>query len=66
MQTYTLTAIGITRTVTGTIDDAIAAAIRIDAEYQRAYGVSITDANGWTVATVDGDSIERDDDIEGN
>lgn len=60
-QTFTLTAIGINRTVTGTLDDAIAAAIEIDAEYQRAFGVTVTDEDGWTVATVDGDNIERDD-----
>lgn len=50
---YTLTAIGIRRTITGTLEDAIRLAIEIDREFQRAYGVTITDADGLTVATVD-------------
>ncbi len=53
MQTYTLTAIGISRTITGTLADAIRLAIEIDREYQRAYGVTVTDEDGLTVANVD-------------
>ncbi len=53
MQTYTLTAIGISRTITGTLADAIRLAIEIDREYQRAYGVTVTDEVGLTVANVD-------------
>lgn len=58
MKTYTLTAIGISRTVTGTLEDAIRLAIEIDREYQRAYGVTITDEEGLTVATVDDEVTE--------
>lgn len=54
---YTLTAIGVSRTINGTLEDAIRLAIEIDREYQRAYGVTITDADGLTVATVDGDEV---------
>lgn len=50
---FTLTAIGVSRTITGTLEDAIRLAIEIDREFQRAYGVTITDADGLTVATVD-------------
>lgn len=57
MQTYTLTAIGISRTITGTLEDAIRLAMEIDREYQRAYGVTVTDEDGLTVATVDGDEV---------
>lgn len=56
--TYTLSAIGIERTFTGTLEEAIALAREIDAKYQRAYGVTIYDADGDTVATVDDDRIE--------
>jgi len=56
--TYTLSAIGIERTVTGTLAEAIALAREIDAEYQRAYGVTIIDAGGNTIATVDEGRIE--------
>jgi len=55
--TYTLSAIGIERTVTGTLAEVIALAREIDAEYQRAYGVTITDADGNTIATVDDGQI---------
>lgn len=57
MKTYTLTAIGVSRTITSTLEDAIRLAIEIDREFQRAYGVTITDADGLTVATVDGDEV---------
>lgn len=56
--TYTLSAIGIERTFTGTLEEAIALARQLDAEFQRAYGVTITDASGNTIATVDDGQIE--------
>ena len=56
---YTLTAIGVTRTVEGTLDDAIRIARQIDREYQRAYGVTISDSEGEVVATVEDDEISR-------
>ena len=55
---YTLSAIGIERTFSGSLEGAIALARQIDAKYQRAFGVTITDADGNTVATVDGDEVE--------
>tara|TARA_R110000868_G_C10391153_1_gene720370 strand:+ start:189 stop:371 length:183 start_codon:yes stop_codon:yes gene_type:complete len=56
--TYTLSAIGIERQYTGPLAGAIALARQIDAEYQRAYGVTITDVDGHTVCTVDDGVIE--------
>lgn len=53
MKTYTLTAIGVSRTITGTLADAIRLAMEIDREYQRAYGVTVTDEDGLTIANVD-------------
>lgn len=50
---YTLTAIGVSRTITGTLEDAIRVAIEIDREFQRAYGVTVTDEDGLTIANVD-------------
>ena len=56
--TYTLSAIGFERQLTGTLADALALARQIDAEYQRAYGVTIIDVEGHTVCTVDDGVIE--------
>lgn len=56
--TYTLSAIGFEQQFSGPLADALALARQIDAEYQRAYGVTITDADGHTVCTVDDGVIE--------
>ena len=56
--TYTLTAIGFERQFVGPLADALALARQIDAEYQRAYGVAVIDADGHTICTVDDGVIE--------
>ena len=56
---YTLTAIGVTQTIKGTLNDAIRTARKIDREYQRAFGVTISDSTGEVVATVEDDQINR-------
>lgn len=52
MTTYTLTSAKGHRTIAGTQAEAIAAAIEMDDELQPAYGVTIEDADGETVAEI--------------
>lgn len=49
MTTYTIISCKARETVTGTLADAIAAARRMDAEYQPAFGVTVEDEDGQTV-----------------
>jgi hypothetical protein len=58
MQTYTLSAIGVTETVTGDLTNAVVRAKRLDGEYQRIGGVAIEDETGSIVAIVDNDVVE--------
>jgi hypothetical protein len=51
-QTYRLISAKGTRTVEGTLEEAIAAAVRMEAELQPAYGVTVETAAGETVAEV--------------
>ncbi len=53
--------IGISAIVDGTLDDAIARAIELDERYQRAYGVTVTDARERVYATVDDGKIELEE-----
>lgn len=59
--TYYLWGIGISATVDGTLDDAIARAVELDERYQRAYGITITDARERVFATVDDGKVELED-----
>ena len=58
MQTYTLSAIGVTDTVYGDLTRAVVRAKRLDGEYQRIGGVTIEDESGSIVAIVDNDVVE--------
>ena len=51
--TYTITSIKHTETFRGTLDEAIERARAIDAEYQPAYGVTVSSADdGVTYCTI--------------
>jgi hypothetical protein len=63
MQTYTLSAIGVTETVTGDLTRAVIRAKRLDNEYQRIGGVTIEDSTGSIVAIVDNDVVEYWDEV---
>jgi len=59
--TYTLKAIGLEQKFTGSLNEAIELAKQLDEEYQRAWGVTVEDEDGATVATVESGNVERED-----
>ena len=58
-QIFHLTAIGVSRYVEGSLQEAIRVAKQIDREYNRAFGVTITDDEGEVVATVEDGQVNR-------
>ena len=58
--TFTLTTTKATKTVTGTIEEAIAAAIELDHDLQPAFGVTVSDENGNTVAEIRDGQVETE------
>lgn len=59
--TYRLISTKGTRTITGTRDQAIRAAVRMEAELQPSYGISVEDDGGVTVAEVRDGCVAVDD-----
>jgi hypothetical protein len=55
--TYHLNAIGVATIFTGTLNEAIAEAKRLDEEYQRFGGVDIEDEDGNAIANVNNDVV---------
>jgi hypothetical protein len=59
MSSFKLISVKGTRTFEGTAEQAIAAAKAMDEELQPAYGVSVEDDNGDTVAEVRDGTVEQ-------
>ena len=60
MTTYRITSVKGSKTVSGTAEEAIAAAVEMEREMQPAYGVTV-ELDGETVAEVRDGMVERED-----